>query len=129
MKSDIKEWIKFIVVVFIMYCILSIVEQVIPPRGIIGITTTRDSKNACNSRIVDINKALPASISGIQINDCIINVNGEDVREKSYKYTISKIKGEPDTTVKIKVARNNEEYEYTVQRVKNKIDWLRALKK
>ena len=124
MNENIKEWIKYIIVIFLAYWIIGIVRQVLPPRGIIGVTIAKDDKIACNSKIINFDNGLPASESGLLVNDCIVSVNGEDIRNKDYNYAVSKIKGKPGTDVKININRNAEEFEYTVSRVKNKIDWF-----
>lgn len=71
---------------------------------------------------------MPAITSGMQLGDCIVKVEDEDVSDKNYNYVSSKIKGKPATSVNIIVKRNAETLNYTLQRVKNEIDWFLFLR-
>ncbi len=78
--------------------------------------------------VVNLFENMPAITSGIQLGDCIVKVENEDVSDKNYNYVSSKIKGKPATSVNITVKRNDDILNYTLQRVKNKIDWFQFLR-
>ena len=105
-----------------------IIMQIMPPRGVVGITVRKDNNTGCNNKIVLLKPGYPAEKSGLLVQDCIINVNGEDIKGKNNNYVVARIKGTPNTDVNIKVMRDKEELEYSVPRVKNKIDWFRSLR-
>lgn len=58
----------------------------------------------------------PAEKAGLLAGDIIIGVNDESTIEWTATKTAEKIRGEVDTTVKVKVIRNNEEKEFTITR-------------
>jgi carboxyl-terminal processing protease len=57
-----------------------------------------------------------AKDAGIRPGDYITKVNGERVADIGYTDAVSKIKGEPDTTVDITVRRGEEEITFTITR-------------
>lgn len=60
----------------------------------------------------------PAILAGIKSGDVILEVNGEKVADKTIKEITDKIKGDPDTTVKLKISRAGEEKEFSIVRQK-----------
>lgn len=66
--------------------------------------------------VLRVLKDNPAEKAGLQVNDVIIAVNDEDVTDMTVDQTVSKIRGEEDTTVKIRVNRANEEKEFSITR-------------
>lgn len=68
--------------------------------------------------IVRILKNNPAEKSGLQAGDIIVAVNDEDVTSKTIAEITKLIKGDEGTTVKIKVSRNGETKEFSIQRAK-----------
>lgn len=68
--------------------------------------------------IVRILKNNPAEKYGLQAGDIIVAVNDEDVTLKTITEITKLIKGDEGTTVKIKVSRNGEAKEFSIQRAK-----------
>lgn len=60
----------------------------------------------------------PAIKAGVKSGDVIVAVNDEDVSKSSIKELTDKIKGEENTTVKIKILRNGEIKEFSIVRQK-----------
>ena len=128
MKENLKDDIKFIIIIIATYWIFGIITQLLPPRGVVGITVKTDNKAACKHKIISLRSGYPAEEAGLSVQDCLINVNGEDIQNKNRNYVIARIKGNPGTNVNIKVTRDKQELEYSLPRVKNKIDWFRSFK-
>lgn len=61
-------------------------------------------------------KNSPAETVGLQPNDVIIKVNGEDIQDQTLSKVVSKIKGPAGTAVQITISRNNQELTYTITR-------------
>jgi carboxyl-terminal processing protease len=66
--------------------------------------------------IVRVLKDNPAEDAGLNVNDVIIAVNDEDVRELSVQDAVLKIRGEVGTTVKLTVLRGTDTKDFTVTR-------------
>ncbi len=66
--------------------------------------------------VVRVLQGNPAEKAGIQINDIILKVNGENTQDKSLTDVTTSIRGEIDTTVKLTVSRNGEEKEFNITR-------------
>ncbi len=66
--------------------------------------------------VVRILKDNPAEKAGLQVNDIVFAVNDENVEGKTVEDTVSKIRGDVGTTVKISVIRSGETKEFTVTR-------------
>jgi carboxyl-terminal processing protease len=66
--------------------------------------------------IIRILPGNPAEKAGVLAGDIIIAVNGESTGEWTATKTAEKIRGQVDTTVKVKVIRNTEEKEFTITR-------------
>lgn len=81
-------------------------------RGI-GVYITTDGNG--NIIFVDMIKNTPAE-KVLAINDILVKVDGEDVRNKTPDYVASKIKGDEGTTVQLEVIRNQETFSVTVER-------------
>jgi len=69
-----------------------------------------------NITIISPLKNSPAEKAGLKPNDIILEVNGESMIEQTIQYTVTKIKGPADTTVKIKILRDKQELTFTVTR-------------
>lgn len=63
-------------------------------------------------------KDSPAEKAGVKIGDVIVSVDDEDVSSKSLDEIVSKVRGEVDTTVKIKVYRDSVMKEFNIKRKK-----------
>lgn len=61
-------------------------------------------------------KDTPASRSGLQAGDIIVAVNDETSANWTVDETVSKIRGEEGTTVKVSVLRTNQPFNYTITR-------------
>lgn len=66
-------------------------------------------------------KDSPAEKAGLQANDILIEVNGEEVSGDNYSDLTTKIKGKEGTKVKLKVQRGEEEKEFEITRKKVEI--------
>ena len=73
-------------------------------------------------KITKVIKNTPAEESGLQAEDYILEVNGEDVYDQDLTDVVSKIKGEEGTTVDLTIIRGEgderEELDFTVERRK-----------
>lgn len=58
----------------------------------------------------------PAKKTGLQANDVIVKVNGEDATAWSIEQAVSKIRGEKGTTVKLTVLRGDELKDFSITR-------------
>lgn len=58
----------------------------------------------------------PAEEAGIEPNDIIIEVDGENMEGQTVDYVVSKIKGEAGTEVKLKILRGDEKLDFNVKR-------------
>jgi len=58
----------------------------------------------------------PAYKAGMRDGDYIIKVDDQDIREEDLSLTVSKMKGEKGTSVKITVLRNGETLDFTMER-------------
>lgn len=58
----------------------------------------------------------PAEKAGIQVNDIIVKVNGDDASTLSINDVVTKIRGEAGTTVKLTINRAGEQQEFSVTR-------------
>ena len=56
---------------------------------------------------------------GLQENDAILKVNGEDMEGKSISYVVSKVRGEVGTDVTLTIQRGTQELEVKITRAKN----------
>jgi carboxyl-terminal processing protease len=68
--------------------------------------------------IVDPYEEMPAAVAGLQPGDVILEIDGEKMEGKSSTYASEKLKGQPNTPVKIKIQRMGEKKlkEITIQR-------------
>lgn len=105
-NGKIKEWGKYLILILSFTWAFNIVKQVLPPRGIIGISLYNGAN--CKAEIVNLLENMPAITSGMQLSDCIVKVEDEDVSDKNYNYVVSKIKGKPNTNVNVTVKRKDE---------------------
>lgn len=80
-----------------------------------GIGAEIGTKNG-NTIIVRPLKNNPAIKAGLQANDIILSVNDQLVADWAIDKTVSNIRGEAGTTVKIKVLRGTEEKEFVITR-------------
>lgn len=69
-----------------------------------------------NILITDITKGMAADNQGLKVNDIIIDINGVSVSEKKIENIANKLMGKQDTTVDLKVIRENEEISLTFKR-------------
>ncbi len=68
------------------------------------------------AKISGVMKGSPASESGLQENDYIIYVDGEDMYQQDLNYIVSKVRGPEGTTVKLTLNRSGEKVEVDVER-------------
>jgi len=58
----------------------------------------------------------PGEKAGLVVNDAIVKVNGEDVKDKTLNDVVSSIRGEAGTTVKLTIIRDGTEKEFNITR-------------
>lgn len=80
-----------------------------------GIGAEIDSKNS-SLIIASTLDSSPAQKSGLQANDIIAKVNGEDASGWSIEQAVSKIRGDKGTTVKLTVVRGQEVKDFSIVR-------------
>ena len=69
-----------------------------------------------NILITDITKGMAANNQGLKVNDIIIDINGVSVSEKKIENIANKLMGKQDTTVDLKIIRDNNEISMTFKR-------------
>lgn len=80
----------------------------------IGIYMTQDTSG--NIVVVEPIEESPAEAAGLQADDIIVEVDGEDIKGKDSATVAAKIKGEEGTVVRLKIIRNNQYVTLDVER-------------
>ena len=88
----------------------------------VGIGVYMSQKKNSNQTIIigPTSEDSPAARAGIKAGDIVLEVNLEDVTDKGVEYVSSKVRGIEGSSVKLKVLRDTEELEFTIQREKIK---------
>ena len=81
----------------------------------IGITIQAE-ENEDGFLIVGVTPGYPAEEAGLQVEDMVIRVDGQDVRDMTTEDVRSLVRGEEGTSVSITVLRQGEEKTFTVMR-------------
>ena len=81
-----------------------------------------------NNRVIISNtrEGTPAQKIGLQENDAILKVNGEDMEGKSISYVVSKVRGEVGTDVTLTIQRGTQELEVKITRSKIAIETVKG---
>ena len=81
-----------------------------------------------NNRVIISNtrEGTPAQKIGLQENDAILKVNGEDMEGKSISYVVSKVRGEVGTDVTLTIQRGTQELEVKITRAKIAIETVKG---
>lgn len=81
-----------------------------------------------NNRVIISNtrEGTPAQKIGLQENDAILKVNGEDMESKSISYVVSKVRGEVGTDVTLTIQRGTQELEVKITRAKIAIETVKG---
>lgn len=82
----------------------------------VGIGITIQLEEGEGYRIVAITAGGPAEEAGLEIDDLLINADGEDLRELEIEAVRDIVKGREDTTVSLQVLRKGEVRSFNVQR-------------
>ena len=82
----------------------------------VGIGVTAIQNEDGYPKIIEVQENSPAEQAGLQINDIIIAVEGEDVLEYGYLESIANIKGEENTSVTITIQRDMQKLDYDIIR-------------
>ena len=84
-----------------------------------GIGATVETKNGLSTVIMPF-VGFPAHIAGLEIGDNILQIDGKDLAGRSSTEVSDLLKGNPNTTLQLKVKRfgNNETFELVVERAK-----------
>ncbi len=85
--------------------------------GIGSIITQRDGK----IYITEPYEGMPAALAGLEAGDEILEIDGEALSGKNTEYTSEKLKGQPNTVVKIKYQRPGQSQPETVQITRKRI--------
>lgn len=84
----------------------------------IGVTVQLTEENFL--KIVEVNSGSPAEIAGLKADDEIIEVDGESIQELEYQEAVSRVRGEADEPVTVKIKRGTQELEKTIVRTEIK---------
>ena len=81
-----------------------------------------------NNRVIISNtrEGTPAQKIGLQENDIILKVDGEDMEGKSISYVVSKVRGEVGTDVTLTIQRGTQELEVKITRAKIAIETVKG---
>ena len=81
-----------------------------------------------NNRVIISNtrEGTPAQKIGLQENDAILKVDGEDMEGKSISYVVSKVRGEVGTDVTLTIQRGTQELEVKITRAKISIETVKG---
>ena len=81
-----------------------------------------------NNRVIISNtrEGTPAQKIGLQENDGILKVDGEDMEGKSISYVVSKVRGEVGTDVTLTIQRGTQELEVKITRAKIAIETVKG---
>ena len=77
--------------------------------------------------ISNTREGTPAQKIGLQENDVILKVNGEDMEGKSISYVVSKVRGEVGTDVTLTIQRGTQELEVKITRAKIAIETVKGI--
>ena len=80
----------------------------------IGITVTQNADGY--AEILEVQEDSPAENGGLQVGDVIVAVEGKDLKEAGYEESINKVRGEPDTKVRLTIRRKEKDSEFTITR-------------
>jgi len=127
MNKNIIEIVNMLIAILIVIYISTIIPQMVRPSGIIGASwDLNKEKEVC---IVSLTKGLPAEQAGLQVNDCVVSVDGKDMSGRGVNYAVSKMYGKKYTVINLEVKRDNQILKYQIKRAKRKIDWLLIFRK
>ncbi len=82
----------------------------------VGIGVTAQLSEEGYILLIEVQDNSPAQEAGLQPEDLIVAVNGEDVLELGFETAINNIKGEEGTDVVITIRRNGSNQDYTITR-------------
>lgn len=80
----------------------------------IGITVIPNEEGY--PKIIEVQENSPAEQAGLQVDDVLIAIEGQNILEYGYTESIENVKGEEDTTVHIAIQRNGTQQDYDVVR-------------
>ncbi len=121
-KQVIIETLKNILGIIVVIYFIRVGSQFLYAPGVIGISFGYIKDDY--PQISIIYKDSPLKETNISVNDAIIKVNDEDIKNKSISYIRKKIRGKVNTDVKLLIKHDDSTKEYTITRVKRKIDWF-----
>ena len=81
-----------------------------------------------NNKVIISNtrEGTPSQKIGLQENDVILKVNGEEMEGKSISYVVSKVRGEIGTDVTLTIQRGSQELEVKITRAKISIETVKG---
>ena len=81
-----------------------------------------------NNKVIISNtrEGTPSQKIGLQENDVILKVDGEDMEGKSISYVVSKVRGEVGTDVTLTIQRGSQELEVKITRAKIAIETVKG---
>jgi carboxyl-terminal processing protease len=74
--------------------------------------------------VTELYEGMPAALAGLQAGDILLEINGESMDGRNSSYASGQLKGQPNTTVKVKFRRPgmNKPREVTINRKRIEID-------
>lgn len=82
----------------------------------VGIGVTVQYEDDGYHRIIEVNKNGPADKAGLLVDDVIVKIDGNSVKDVSGEDFTKLVRGKKNTKVRITVKREDEEKEYTLKR-------------
>jgi membrane-associated protease RseP (regulator of RpoE activity) len=86
------------------------------PQKVVGIGVSIKRDDFGHFLIAAVLEKGPAGQAGLQVNDVITKVNGQEVKDLTIKEAVDRVTGEVGTKVTITVRRNGEIKDYTLTR-------------
>jgi carboxyl-terminal processing protease len=87
--------------------------------GGVGAVITSDSNNVFISEPYE---GLPAALAGLQAGDILLEINGESLIRKTSSFASARLKGQPNTAVKIKFQRKGEKKPREIEIIRQQIE-------
>ena len=123
--KKVVELLKYSCSIVILWVVAWILILLLQPKGIIGIRYAHNKNNeAC---IKQLYRGMPAEQAGLQVDDCIVSVNGKKIKHgDNLQHVNFIVRGKPNTNVTLEIKRDNEILKYEITRTKapKGIDWL-----
>ena len=119
MKKELLNFIcKFVCLFCVGFYVLGIFIQLLQPKGEIGAVVHSDKKTGVCIRKLE--RGMPAEQAGLQVNDCIVSVNGKKNKNATnIPHVLLILRGKSNSKVTLEIKRDNEILKYNLTRQKN----------